>query len=114
MPLGEIDQSDPWVDAGDGGDAFREAFASRILPALASFAPDLIIVSAGFDAHEDDPLANLRLKEEDFGWVTMQLADVADKHCNGRLVSMLEGGYDLRALARSVALHVKCLMDASA
>ena len=98
---------------GDGGDVFREAFQSRILPALGNFSPDLILVSAGFDAHEDDPLANLRLKEEDFAWVTMKLADVAHKQCGGRLVSMLEGGYDLRALARSVALHVKCLMDAA-
>lgn len=98
----------------DGGAVFREAVESRILPALKNFSPDLILISAGFDAHEDDPLANLRLKEEDFAWVTMKLADVAHKHCHGRLVSMLEGGYDLRALARSVAVHVKGLMDASA
>ncbi len=96
----------------DGGEAFREAFEARVLPELKAFSPDLILISAGFDAHEDDPLANLRLKEEDFGWATMQIADVAHKQCQGRLVSMLEGGYDLRALARSTALHVKCLMDA--
>ncbi len=100
--------------AGDGGAAFREAFQSRILPSLKNFSPDLILISAGFDAHESDPLGSLRLKEEDFGWVTMQLAEVAHKHCHGRLVSMLEGGYDLTALSRSVALHVKCLMDAAA
>ena len=99
---------------GDGGEAFKEAFRQRLLPALKAFAPDLILVSAGFDAHEDDPLANLRLREEDFGWVTAALTDVAHKHCQGRLVSMLEGGYDLRALARSVAVHVKGLMDAAA
>jgi acetoin utilization deacetylase AcuC-like enzyme len=99
---------------GDGGPVFREAFQSRILPSLKNFSPDLILISAGFDAHESDPLGGLRLKEEDFGWVTMQLAEVAHKHCHGRLVSVLEGGYDLTALARSVALHVKCLMDAAA
>jgi acetoin utilization deacetylase AcuC-like enzyme len=99
---------------GDGGPVFREAFQSRILPSLKNFSPDLILISAGFDAHESDPLGSLRLKEEDFGWVTMQLAEVAHKQCHGRLVSMLEGGYDLTALARSVALHVKCLMDAAA
>jgi acetoin utilization deacetylase AcuC-like enzyme len=98
---------------GDGGAAFREAFEARVLPDLKAFSPDLILVSAGFDAHEDDPLANLRLKEEDFGWVTRKLADVAHKQCGGRLVSMLEGGYDLRALARSVSAHVAALMEAA-
>ena len=97
---------------GDGGGPFREAFATRILPALRNFSPDLILISAGFDAHEDDPLANLRLKEADFDWVTRTLADVAHKHCHGRLVSMLEGGYDLAALARSVSVHVTGLMEA--
>ena len=71
-----------------------------------------MIVSAGFDAHEADPLANLRLKEVDFAWATGQLADVADRHAKGRLVSMLEGGYDLRALAASVGAHVHMLMAA--
>ena len=99
---------------GDGGAPFREAMQSRILPALKNFAPDLVLISAGFDAHEDDPLANLRLKEADFAWATMKLADVAHKHCHGRLVSMLEGGYDLGALARSVSVHVKGLMEAAA
>ena len=98
---------------GDGGAPFREAFEARILPALKNFSPDLILISAGFDAHEADPLANLRLKEDDFGWVTGKLADVAHKQCHGRLVSVLEGGYDLTALARSVSVHVKGLMDAS-
>ena len=88
-----------------------DAFRSRILPALHNFAPDLVIISAGFDAHKDDPLANLRLVEADFLWVTEELAKVADRHCRGRIVSMLEGGYDLTALARSVAVHVKALMD---
>jgi acetoin utilization deacetylase AcuC-like enzyme len=97
---------------GDGGAAFREAMLSRILPALRNFGPDLILISAGFDAHEDDPLANLRLKEDDFAWATLQVAELAHKHCHGRLVSMLEGGYDLAALARSVSVHVKALMEA--
>lgn len=99
---------------GDGGEAFREAVQSRILPAIESFRPDLILISAGFDAHEADPLANLRLVEADYMWVTDKLAEVADRHCNGRIVSMLEGGYDLTALARSVGVHVRALMDAGA
>ena len=97
---------------GDDGDPFREAFESRILPALRSFAPDLVLVSAGFDAHRDDPLANLELVEADFAWATQQLAEEAHRSAAGRLVSLLEGGYNLAALARSVAVHVKVLMDA--
>jgi acetoin utilization deacetylase AcuC-like enzyme len=98
--------------AGDGGERFREAFESRILPAVRNFGPDIVIISAGFDAHLADPLANLRLVEADYLWATEKLAGVAKRHCNGRIVSMLEGGYDLTALARSVAVHVKALMDA--
>ena len=98
---------------GDGGDPFKEAFESRILPALRSFSPDLVLISAGFDAHRDDPLANLQLTEPDFGWATAKIAEVADKHAHGRLVSMLEGGYNLAALAKSVAVHVNVLMDAA-
>jgi acetoin utilization deacetylase AcuC-like enzyme len=97
--------------AGDSGERFREAVESRILPALHDFGPDILIISAGFDAHTADPLANLRLVEADFLWATEKLADTAKRHCNGRIVSMLEGGYDLNALARSVAVHVKALMD---
>jgi acetoin utilization deacetylase AcuC-like enzyme len=97
---------------GDGGDPFKEAFESRILPSLRSFAPDLVLISAGFDAHRDDPLANLQLTEPDFGWATAKIAEIADKHAQGRLVSMLEGGYNLAALAKSVAVHVNVLMDA--
>jgi len=100
--------------AGDGSEQFREAFESRILPSLHDFAPDLVLISAGFDGHEDDPLANLRLKEADFMWATEKLVGIADRHCRGRVVSMLEGGYDLKALMRSVAGHVKVLMDAAA
>lgn len=99
--------------AGDGGDQFREAFDTRILPALDNFAPDLILISAGFDAHKNDPLANIGLVEEDFAWVTQRVVELADKHSHGRLVSMLEGGYDLTGLAKSVGVHVKVLMDAS-
>ncbi|WP_424958667.1 histone deacetylase family protein [Hyphomicrobium sp. 1Nfss2.1] len=98
--------------AGDGGERFREAFESRILPALHNFGPDILIISAGFDAHENDPLANLRLVEADYLWATEKLADLARRHSNGRIVSMLEGGYDLTSLARSVAVHVRALMDA--
>lgn len=100
--------------AGDGGEIFKEAFNSRILPALGQHRPDLILISAGFDAHERDPLGSLRLTEEDFAWATSKICDLADKHCQGRVVSMLEGGYDLDGLAKSVALHVKRLMDAGA
>lgn len=96
----------------DGGDQFRDAFESRILPALNDFAPDLILISAGFDAHRDDPLANLRLVEPDFGWATEALMKAAERHAGGRIVSMLEGGYDLDALGRSVAVHVTKLMGA--
>ena len=95
------------------GEPFREAVETRILPALRNFGPDLVLISAGFDAHEADPLANLRLVEADFMWVTERLSEVASRHCNGRIVSMLEGGYDLTALARSVGVHVRTLMDAA-
>jgi acetoin utilization deacetylase AcuC-like enzyme len=98
--------------ARDGGEQFREAVESRILPALHNFGPDILIVSAGFDAHQADPLANLRLVEADYLWVTEKLAGIAQRHSKGRIVSMLEGGYDLNALARSTAVHVKALMDA--
>jgi acetoin utilization deacetylase AcuC-like enzyme len=97
--------------AGDAGPEFKDAFRSRILPELTHFAPDLLIISAGFDAHRDDPLANLDLVEEDFSWATYKLAEIAAKHAGGRVVSMLEGGYDLTALARSAGVHVRALMD---
>jgi acetoin utilization deacetylase AcuC-like enzyme len=96
--------------AGDGGEKFRDAFASRILPRLAEFAPELLIISAGFDAHYRDPLANINLEEADFAWATQKLMDVADRHAGGRVVSLLEGGYDLQALGDSVAAHVTALM----
>jgi acetoin utilization deacetylase AcuC-like enzyme len=95
---------------GDGGDQFREAVETTILPRLESFGPDLVIISAGFDAHMRDPLANLNFREADYTWVTQKLMDVADRHAQGRVVSLLEGGYDLEALAKSVAAHVTALM----
>ncbi|MEO1542810.1 MAG: histone deacetylase family protein [Pseudomonadota bacterium] len=98
--------------SGDGGEAFKDAFESRVIPALRSFSPDLVLISAGFDAHAADPLASLELVEADFIWATQVLSDVADKHCDGRIVSMLEGGYDLNALAKSCAVHVHGLMQA--
>lgn len=98
------------LSPGDGADAFREAFSSRVLAAIDSFQPDLIIVSAGFDAHHRDPLAEINLSEEDFDWATGQLMDRAGRHAGNRLVSLLEGGYDLEGLALSVAAHVGRLM----
>jgi acetoin utilization deacetylase AcuC-like enzyme len=97
--------------SGDGGQQFRDAFRSRILPELTNFAPDLLLISAGFDAHRDDPLASLELVEDDFSWATYKLAEIAAKHAGGRVVSMLEGGYDLSAMARSAGAHVRALMD---
>jgi acetoin utilization deacetylase AcuC-like enzyme len=96
--------------AGDGGDAFREAMEVTIFPRLREFKPDLLVISAGFDAHTRDPLANLNLVEADFSWVTKKLMEIADASANGRIVSMLEGGYDLQGLARSTAAHVTALM----
>jgi acetoin utilization deacetylase AcuC-like enzyme len=96
--------------AGDGGDAFRVAFESAILPRLRAFKPDLVVISAGFDAHTRDPLANLNLVEADYTWVTQKLMEIADQSANGRIVSLLEGGYDLQGLSRSVAAHVTALM----
>jgi acetoin utilization deacetylase AcuC-like enzyme len=95
---------------GDGGDKMRTAFEGKILPALDTFKPELIIVSAGFDAHERDPLGSLRMTADDFAWVTRELMKSAEKNCQGRLVSVLEGGYDLQGLADSVAAHVGELM----
>lgn len=98
------------LSAGDGGDAFREAFETVILPRLREFKPDVLIISAGFDAHTRDPLANLNLVEADFSWVTKKLMEIADSSAQGRVVSLLEGGYDLQGLSRSVAAHVTALM----
>ena len=98
------------LSAGSGSEPFRTAWADRILPALDAFAPELIIVSAGFDAHRRDPLAQLRLETEDFAWISRELLAIADRHTGGKLVSSLEGGYDLEALADASAAHVRVLM----
>jgi len=92
--------------AGDGGTELRDAFEDRILPAVDAFSPELIIVSAGFDAHLRDPLGSLRMTADDFAWVTRELMKSAEKNCQGRLVAVLEGGYDLQGLADSVSAHV--------
>jgi len=97
---------------GSDGAAFRAAWSGTILPELHRFAPGLLIVSAGFDAHRADPLAQLRVETADYGWITQELLRVAAMHCEGRLVSVLEGGYDLEALAASAAIHVRGLMQA--
>jgi acetoin utilization deacetylase AcuC-like enzyme len=91
---------------GDGGAELRAAFQDRILPALHAFSPELIIVSAGFDAHERDPLGSLRMTAADFAWVTRELMTSAERLCDGRLVAVLEGGYDLQGLTDSVIAHV--------
>ncbi len=96
--------------AGDSGVEFRQKYNSIILPALKNFNPDLLLISAGFDAHKDDPLASIMLVEDDFKWVTEELMSIADSCCKGRIISALEGGYNLKALAASVAVHIKTLM----
>ena len=109
---GEFDQIvNAPLRAGDGGDTFREAMDVAILPRIDGFKPDLVIISAGFDAHRRDPLGNLNLVEADYAWATRKLMELAQKHCGGRVVSVLEGGYDLEGLARSVAAHVTTLME---
>ncbi len=93
-----------------GSDHFREAFKSRVLPAIADFSPDLIIISAGFDAHHRDPLAQINLVGEDFDWATGRILEMADKYAGNRVVSLLEGGYDLEGLAESAAMHILRMM----
>jgi acetoin utilization deacetylase AcuC-like enzyme len=95
-----------------GSREFRAGMSEVVLPALGRFRPDLLLISAGFDAHADDPLASLRLTEADFEWATRALMTVADECCRGRVISTLEGGYDLSALAASAAAHVRALMGA--
>ena len=114
--VGETGEHNTIVNAplrpGDGGAAFRAAFETRILPRLEEFRPELAIISAGFDAHMRDPLANINLAEADFVWATQKIMDVADRCAGGRVISLLEGGYDLQALGNSVAAHVATLMHA--
>jgi len=102
------------LKAGDGGAAFKSAMNNLILPALNLFEPELIIISAGFDAHVRDPLGSLELEEEDFAWITLQLMEIAQTHCDGKIVSVLEGGYDLQGLAGGVGAHLQALMHGSA
>ena len=112
--VGESGEHNTIVNAplkpGDDGEVFRAAFESRILPRLRDFRPELIVISAGFDAHYRDPLANINLEEEDFAWATQKIMDVADQYADGRIVSLLEGGYDLQGLGNSAAAHVLALM----
>ncbi len=96
----------------DASAAFRNAWSGTIIPALEAFAPQLLVISAGFDAHREDPLAQIRLETDDFAWITEALLAVARTHCEGRVVSLLEGGYDLEALAASAAVHMRGLMNA--
>lgn len=96
---------------GADGEAFRAAWSGSLLPALERFRPELILVSAGFDAHRADPLANLALGESDFRWITLELRRLAARQCGGRLVSTLEGGYDLTALGASALAHVEALLE---
>ena len=98
---------------GSGGPQFRAVWENRLLPAVAAAAPELIIVSAGFDAHHRDPLAELNLVEADFAWITHRICDLAETCAEGRVVSVLEGGYDLVGLAVSTAAHVQALMERS-
>lgn len=97
------------LPSGAGSVEFRDAITSIVLPALDAFAPELLIISAGFDAHRLDPLANLNLEADDYGWVTEQLVAIAERHCAGRIVSSLEGGYSLAALRESTQAHVDAL-----
>jgi acetoin utilization deacetylase AcuC-like enzyme len=97
--------------AGSGGEAFRTAMSEICLPALEAHRPEIIFVSAGFDAHRDDPLANLQLTEADYAWVTRELVRIAGRHARGRIVSTLEGGYELSALGRSAVEHIRALAE---
>ena len=99
---------------GTEGPAFREAWERVVFPRVEAFRPELILISAGFDAHADDPLAQMALQVADFDWITRRICDIADRHAGGRVVSVLEGGYNLTALAASVAAHVGVLMERGA
>jgi acetoin utilization deacetylase AcuC-like enzyme len=99
------------VDPYTRGAAVRKAITDHWLPALEAFKPQMLFISAGFDAHREDELGQLALVEDDYAWITRQLVDVAERHAGGRLVSCLEGGYSLSALARSVAAHLRVLAD---
>jgi len=97
------------LPAYTGGERFRNAVSEYWVPAIDAFRPELLLISAGFDAHRDDDMASMSLVESDYAWVTQTLLDLATKHCDGRIVSVLEGGYELHALGRSVMTHLKVL-----
>lgn len=99
------------MEPGEGDDAYREIFLKSLVPAADAFKPDFVIVSAGFDAHRDDPLAGMGLTEEGYAELTRIVAGIAANHAHGRLVSSLEGGYNLTALASSVDRHIRTLLD---
>ncbi|MCA3646229.1 MAG: histone deacetylase family protein [Methylobacterium sp.] len=98
--------------AGTDGAMFRAIYEAKVFPRLEAHQPEVILISAGFDAHRRDPLANLRLEAEDFGWATRRVMEIADRVCGGKIVSLLEGGYDLEGLSSSVAAHMRELMKA--
>lgn len=100
------------LSAGQGDDSYREVFQKILVPAADAFRPDFVLISAGFDAHRDDPLASMELTEQGYGDLTRIVAGIAHAHCHGRIVSCLEGGYNLRALAASVEHHILALLDA--
>ncbi len=100
------------LGAGTRGPEFRNKYRQFIFPALNRFKPQLLLLSAGFDAHRDDPLASIMLTEDDYQWLTEELTAIADQHCQGKILSILEGGYNLHALAASVAVHVAALLNA--
>ena len=99
------------LSAGDDGEPFRIAWSKLGLPAIHSFEPDLILISAGFDAHERDPLAQLELQDVDYRWLTEEISDLATDSCQGRIASILEGGYDLQALASASRAHIEGLVS---
>ena len=99
------------INAGSDGLAFRNRIEADFFPALDAFKPDLILISAGFDAHKEDPLGELNLLEDDFRWITTLINDIANRHAESRIVSMLEGGYHLGALGRSVCAHIEMMLN---
>ncbi|MCV2401740.1 histone deacetylase family protein [Marinomonas sp. C2222] len=98
------------LEAGTDSEAFRAAISEQLLPMLDAYQPQLLMISAGFDAHKEDPMGQLRLDESDFIWITEQLMGIADRHCDGKIVSVLEGGYNIDALGRAAFCHIKSLM----
>jgi len=98
------------LEAKSGSDEIKHAFKQKFLPALNQFKPEIIYVSAGFDAHADDPLADMNLQDADYAWMTDFIKDVAKKHANGRIISLLEGGYHLKALPGAVSAHIQALL----